>query len=72
MAVSIVGRRLDYCNSVLYGMSQANILTSYSVCKISYAKYAKKLNSKSRIECFYSGITEIGFVYRLTIIQTFS
>jgi len=25
MAVSIVGCRLDYCNSVLYGMSQANI-----------------------------------------------
>jgi len=25
MAVSIVGSRLDYCNSVLYGMSQANI-----------------------------------------------
>jgi len=25
MAVSIAGCRLDYCNSVLYGMSQANI-----------------------------------------------
>jgi len=25
MAVAIVGSRLDYCNSVLYGMSQANI-----------------------------------------------
>ena len=25
MVVSIVGCRLDYCNSVLYGMSQANI-----------------------------------------------
>jgi len=25
MAVSIVGSRLDYCNSVLYGMSQASI-----------------------------------------------
>ena len=25
MAVSIVGCRRDYCNSVLYGMSQANI-----------------------------------------------
>jgi len=24
MAVAIVGSRLDYCNSVLYGMSQAN------------------------------------------------
>ena len=24
-AVAIVGSRLDYCNSVLYGMSQANI-----------------------------------------------
>jgi len=25
MAVAIVGSRLDYCHSVLYGMSQANI-----------------------------------------------
>ena len=25
MAVSIVGCKLDYCNGVLYGMSQANI-----------------------------------------------
>jgi len=25
MAVSIVGSTLDYCNSILYGMSQANI-----------------------------------------------
>ena len=25
MAVAIVGSRLDYCNSVLYGMSQAHI-----------------------------------------------
>jgi len=25
MAVSIVGSRLEYCNSVLYGMPQANI-----------------------------------------------
>ena len=25
MAVSIVGSRLDYCNSILYSMSQANI-----------------------------------------------
>jgi len=25
MAVAVIGRRLDYCNSVLYGMSQVNI-----------------------------------------------
>ena len=25
MAAAIVGSRLDYCNSVLYGMSQADI-----------------------------------------------
>jgi len=31
MAVSIVGGRLDYCNSILYGMLQANNVLAWVV-----------------------------------------
>jgi len=44
MAVSIVGSRLDYCNSVLYGMLQAN------TDKLQRAKYSGTGCSRSTVD----------------------